>query len=121
MVEAHRELYEGRQLWKAGKADWGADGTPPESVKKLESGLKKFEEMFDQVEAEKTTVNDDLTQDDTLIEEAMLAIKYYREAHALSGVPLPENFPMKKLWDANQERIPDIDQEFNRDLGGRAD
>jgi hypothetical protein len=77
--------------------------------------------MFAKIEAEKTAVQDDLTQDDALIEEAMLAVKYYREAHTLNNVPLPENYPMKKLWeDPNQQpRIPEIEREFERDLRGR--
>lgn len=119
MVAAHREMYEGRELWKSGRFDWGADGTPPDAVKKLESGLTKFQEMFAQVEAQKTTIKDDLTQDDTLIDEALLAIKYYREAHRINEVDLPENYPMKKVWDAHQDRIPEIEREFERDLRGR--
>ncbi len=120
MVDAHREMYEGRQLFKSGKTDWHEDGTPPESVQKLASGLKKFEKMFAKFEALKTEAADDLAQDDTLIEEAMLAIKYYRQAYKNSGgYPLPDNYPMKKLWDSNQARVESIDREFTRDLGGR--
>jgi hypothetical protein len=119
MVDAHREMYEGRQLFKLGRYDWGSDGSDPEAVKKLASGLTKFQEMFEKVEAEKTTIKDDLTKDDAMIDEALLAIKYYRQAHAIGGVELPENYPMKKVWDAHQDRIPQIEMEFERDLRGR--
>lgn len=119
MVDAHRDLYEGRQLWKSGKTDWSQDGKPPESVEKLKSGLKMLEERFEEFEKEKSGVADDLTQDQNLIEEALLAIMYYREAYELSNIPVPEDYPMKKLWDENQELIPQIKDEFDRDLRGR--
>lgn len=120
MVEAHREMYEGRQLMKSGRYSWSSDGTPPEAVKKLESGLRKFEKMFKEFKNLETEAADDLAQDENLIEEAMLAIKYYREAHINSGIPIPGDYPLKSLWDANQDRVDSINREFNRDLGGLA-
>ena len=120
MVQAHRDMYDGRLLMKAGNWDWNLDGTPPESVKKIESGLRKFEKMFERFDEVKTSVADDLARDDTLIEEAMLAIKYYQSAHELNDVPLPEDYPLKELWEANQDRIDQINEEFERDRGGRA-
>ena len=120
MVDAHRDLYDGRQFWKAGKTDWHSDGSPPESVVKLQSGLQKFEEQFKEFEEQKTEAAHDLTQDEYLIEEAMLAIMFYREAHELSNIPIPEDHPMKKLWDNNQELVPQIKQEFDRELRGRS-
>lgn len=118
MVDAHRELYRGRKLWREGKTDWKQDGTAPESVQLLESGLEKFEKMFERFEDLKTEAADDLTQDRNLVEEAMLAIKYYREAHILSNISIPEDYPMKELWEVNQDLIPRINEEFDRELRG---
>ena len=132
MVNAHRDMYKGREMLRAGQWDWNLDGTPPESVKKLESGLKLLEKTFQKLNALNTGESGEFTpdqqfnpdqkqliQDDNLIEEAMLAIKYYREAHILSGIPLRDDYPLKWLWDANQDRVQSIDEEFIRDLGGR--
>lgn len=126
MVQAHRELYDGRQLYKAGRGDWNAEG-PPVSVQKLESGLKKFEKMFASLKAKETEENlseDEkaqrlLTEDDNLVEEAMLALRYYHFAHKNADRKLPEDYPMKDLWENNQALLPNIEKEFNRDLGGR--
>jgi hypothetical protein len=120
MVQAHREMYEGRQLFKAGKNTWQLDGTPPESVLKLRSGMQKFEHMLERFEALKTEAADELVRDDNLIEEAMLAIMYYQAAYQFAPEPLPDNYPLKKIWDTNQDRVDGITREFDRDLGGRA-
>lgn len=125
MVQAHRELYDGRQLWKAGKTDWTADG-PPVSVQKLESGLTKFKKMFESLQSkqEEGELTEDekaqslLTEDDNLVEEAMLALMYYHKAHELAEQELPADYPLKDLWERNQELLPTIEREFRRDLGG---
>ncbi|MCA9070947.1 MAG: hypothetical protein KDA84_18590, partial [Planctomycetaceae bacterium] len=128
MVQAHRELFDGRQLYKAGRYDWTSEG-PPVSVQKLRSGLEKFEEMFKRLrekeESEGDLSEDEkaqqlLTEDDNLVEEAMLALMYYHKAHELAERELPKDYPMKDLWEKNQDLMPTIEREFRRDLGGLA-
>ena len=90
-------------------------------MKKLEQGLKLFEKKFAEFQSQKTEAADDVTQDTNLIEEAMLAIYYLRQAYLLNDLSIPEDYPMKKLWDKNQGRIPEIEREFKRDLHSVAD
>ena len=115
MVDAHRYLFEGRQAFKRGDQFWSSDNEPPDSVKKLEQGSKLLEKKFNEFQTQKTAAADDVTQDTNLIEEAMLAVFYYRQAYILNDLPIPEKYPMKKLWDSHQDRVPDIEREFKRD------
>ncbi len=121
MVNAHRLMYEGRQEFKRGDQFWSPNSDPPDSVKKLQEGLELFEKKFQEFQKEKTEAADDLTQDDNLIEEAMLAIYYLHQAYILNDLPIPEKYPMKSLWDKHTDRIPEIEREFKRDLRGLAD
>ncbi len=136
MNKAHREMYEGRQLYNKGKTSWNPDGTPPLCVKKLEDGLRGLETVFaefDSIKAQQEEANatgeerkaiDDPTQDENLLEEAIIALMYYREAHRMGRKEIPEDYPMKKLWDKYQTQeqaafLEKMEKEFKRDISGR--
>jgi hypothetical protein len=137
MVIAHREMYDGRQGIKRGDTIFSG-GTPSESMRLLESGMRRFERLTQGVstgpaaadgeDAQEDADGDgqgiddykkDLENDVTLIEEGMLSLYYWRWVYDLyEGVEIPEDYPLKKLWEQHSEDEKYRDQ-FERDLRAR--
>lgn len=97
-TEAHRELYLGEQDYLRG------DFTTAKA--RLLSGMEKYEKMLD--------TYPDLAHDDTTIEDALVAQLNWRAILLLDGEQPPESYPLKKLWDTQQARLPQAQEEFSR-------
>jgi hypothetical protein len=99
MSDAHRELYEGEQAFLA------ADFLKAREL--LESGMKKYEKIL--------ADNPDLKSDDPSIEEGLLAQLFWREIlQVVFNQPIPDEYPLKELWETEQGRLPSVQDEFNR-------
>ncbi|NOX55310.1 MAG: hypothetical protein GXP27_12910 [Planctomycetes bacterium] len=101
-VAAHRMLYDGEQAFKRGELD--------QAQKLLEEGLKKLSETL--------TSFEDMEYDDTLIEEALWGLLIWQKILQLEGTPVPEKYPLKDLWEREQNRLPDLEYDFKRKYGG---
>lgn len=101
-AEAHREIYNGEQLFKRGELE-GA-------LKSLNSGMEKFAGVLSRYE---TLQHEDLT-----IEEALWAVLLWKNVHLLAGRPEPADFPLKALVEKEAGRLPEIQDRFNRTFGG---
>ena len=128
MNDAHQEMYEGRLAFKRGELVYGPDGTPPESVQKLESGMKKFSNMLKKASEEQADYEDkelreankyDLAEDRNLVEEGMLALIYWRRALEQNNRDIPKEYPLKWLWDREQDSMGEYLQEFERASSSR--
>ncbi len=98
IVEAHRELYNGEQ------ALFAAD--EKEAARLLYSGLEKFELSL--------SFHRDLMDDDDLIENMMVALVEWREALGLQNEPIPENYPMKAMFERRRGMLKQIEDEIKR-------
>lgn len=100
MAEAHRLLYEGEQLAKA--ADY------VEARDKLWNGMAKLEEMLDKYT--------DLKDDDSTIEEAMIAQLFWRDCLEVEeeAPDEEEGYPLQEMWTKHQARMPVIKEEKAR-------
>lgn len=98
---AHREIYEGQLLFKEAKLN--------DAKKKLESGLTHFEEVLKKFPT--------IGKDDDVLDEILTAQLYWRYILQLRQEPVPNNYPLKQIWDQNQARIPELDRNFKRDNG----
>ncbi|MSR56575.1 MAG: hypothetical protein EXS05_02745 [Planctomycetaceae bacterium] len=100
MADAHRLLYEGEQRAKA--ADY------VEAQDKLWNGMTKLEEMLDKYT--------DLKDDDSTIEEALIAQLFWRDCLDIEEkVPdEAEGYPLQELWNKHQVRLPSIKDEKAR-------
>lgn len=97
-VAAHRELYEGGQAFKAGELD--------KAQELLEAGMEKYETML--------TRHPELMIEDLAIEEGLMAVLLWQYIHQLKGTTPPEEFALKGLWVQEQNRVPLLDDQFQR-------
>jgi len=99
-AQAHREFFEAGEAYKQQK--W-RDALPL-----VESAMKGFESMLARYP--------DLRIEDNTIEEAMLAVLMWNNIYKLEilgeGESLPQEFPLRTLWQENQGRMPEIEREF---------
>ena len=101
-VTAHRLLYSGEQYFRTGELD--------KAFVDLSEGMRLFEAMLRR--------NPGLLIDDLMAEEGLWAVMLWKKTHQLKGQPEPPNYPLKRLWDAEQRRMPNLNDRFNRRFGG---
>lgn len=116
MVRAHRQMYLGRVAYKQGKHVYPSDGSKPEAVERLENGMRLFSQQLLKFNDENSEQKDDLTTDDNMIDEGLLAVMFWRKALQENGKPIPDEYSLKWLWDAHESRHQDIENEFRREL-----
>lgn len=96
---AHRLVYEGEQLYDQA-----------EHVKaraSLLAGLQKFEEILSRDQFRP------LRSEDNLVEEIMWGIMLWRQTYLILRLPVPATFPLKDMWEKNQQRLPNLQSRFN--------
>ncbi|MBD3674406.1 MAG: hypothetical protein HUJ26_12860 [Planctomycetaceae bacterium] len=112
--DAHRNIYDGKQRYREqkfqqseedkeagrGPETWGALEFFELGMKQLDTLLRDYPELANEVAA---------------IEEAMLAVLYWRNIYELRGEPIPESFPLQQIWDNNQGYLPEIQLQFQRE------
>jgi hypothetical protein len=99
----HRDLYEGEQLFKVNELEAAQE--------LLESGLKGYKVLLDGYK--------ELTVDDSAIEEGLWAIMIWQKIYQLRHQVQPpeEIIPMRALWDKEIQRVPALQEDFNRKYG----
>jgi hypothetical protein len=97
----HSDLFEGEDLFKKGDIDAAKEV--------LESGLNRFETMLGAYE--------ELGSDDMTLEEGLWGIMLWQKIYQLKNQVQPEDFPQKKLWEKEINRVPALQHEFNRKYG----
>ena len=91
MVEAHRAIYEGKQLFKEGKTyPRGDEGElPSEARQRLEEGMVALEEMLERFP--------ELRVEQEIVDEALLAAYFLRAIYQLNGQQMPTSFPLSSF------------------------
>jgi hypothetical protein len=97
-VDARRELYEGEQ------ASFRGDFV--EARKLLESGMQKYADMLKKYP--------ELGEHSETIEDAMVAMLEWRSVLQIEGEPVPDNYPLKAVWENNQGGMSDYTLEYRR-------
>ncbi len=97
---AHREIYEGEQLFREGKL--------PQAQEKLLSGLAKLETVFEN--------SPGVEKDDLVVEEALLAMIYLRSIYTLERTEVPQDLPLQQMWDEHKDDpdMEDLQRQFKR-------
>ena len=49
------------------------------------------------------------------LEEAMLAVMYWRNIYELRGEAIPKTYPLQDIWEENQGMVPEIQMQFQRE------
>ncbi|MFN0198061.1 MAG: hypothetical protein ACKVT0_15045 [Planctomycetaceae bacterium] len=101
MMQAHREMYLGKQAFKESR------NTEAKSL--LESGMAKYAEIMSQ--------NPDMQVEENAIEEGLMAVLLWQHLYEIDGIAIPENYPLKPLWDQHQSRVPYLTNDFRREFG----
>lgn len=96
--EAHRAIYEAGREYQAQHLS--------EAEQLVLKGMGLFEQVMQKYP--------ELSNEDATVEEAMTAVLLLQNIHRLNGEPLPASYPLKDVWDANQERVPIIEELFQR-------
>ncbi|MFO0919755.1 MAG: hypothetical protein U0872_15765 [Planctomycetaceae bacterium] len=97
-ADAHRNLFEAGEYFK--KQDL------QEALPLLEKTLAQFEHVLNRFPT--------LQDSDEMIEECLLAIKMWSDIYRLQGDSLPQDFPLKQIWQQHQWRMPTVEKEFRR-------
>ena len=100
-VQAHKELYDALAAL--------ASGDTQEAERLAYTGLQKYEKVIGDAIA-----GAGLRDDDLAIEEGMLGILTWRSALELGNKPIPNDFPLRNMWLAHQNRLKEIEAEFKR-------
>ncbi len=98
-VEAHREIYDGQQLFKQGKHR--------AAIARLESGMAKYATMLQ--------TYGELQFEDMSMEEGLMAVLYWKYSLQLLGLPVPETYALKELEEVNKGRLDEIQRRFRLD------
>lgn len=97
----HSDLFEGEDLFKKGNIDAAQEV--------LDTGLQRFKTMLD------TYI--ELGSDDITLEEGLWGIMLWQKIYQLKNQVQPEEFPQKELWEKEINRVPNLQQDFNRKYG----
>jgi hypothetical protein len=98
MADAHREMYEAEQALDR------ADTTAARRL--YQDGMLKFENILNEYP--------DMKDQDETIEEGLLAVFGWQRAIELDEEDVPDEFPLKDMWDAHPQRRITVKQEFDR-------
>lgn len=101
-MDAHKDLFDALAIFPTGNTS--------EAARLAFQGLQKYEKLLGD------KVNVGLREDDQAIEEVMLGILTWRQALELENRPIPAEFPLKSMWIEHQNRLPQIEQEFKRQI-----
>ena len=98
MADAHREIYEGEQA---------LDRADTTAARRLYlDGMTKFEKKLNEYT--------DLKNEDETVEEGMLAIMGWQRAIELDDEEVPEEFPLKDMWESHANKRTNVKSEFDR-------
>lgn len=114
--DAHRNIYDGKVLFWNQKfvqlEDDKKNGLGPETwgaTEYLEQGMKDLEQVF-------RDYPDLIKDDSTAIEQAMLAVLYYQNIFEMRKIDLPEDYPLKNVWEQFGEAYEaDVELDFLRE------
>jgi hypothetical protein len=101
MIDAHKLIYDGQQQFKKGNLSTAQD--------LLLHGMQKYQQLLGKYAV--------LGTDDESVEEAMSAVLYWQKIRRLQFQPVPEDYPLKQLWDKNQRYLGTIEGRFKRETG----
>ncbi|MCA9036764.1 MAG: hypothetical protein KDA91_16635 [Planctomycetaceae bacterium] len=111
-MDAHKTLFEAKKAYAEGRGydSTNADGSNEisEAQKLLEDAMSKWVRVFQKYP-------NMLIDNESYIEEAMLAVYYWRAVHDTNGKTPPDDYPLREIWDANPDRKSEVQREFLMD------
>jgi hypothetical protein len=109
-IESETEMSNARRLlYEAEQALFKAD--PAKALELYQVGMKKYGEKLDEYPSMK--------HEDETVDDVLLAIIGWQKALEYLDEEVPDNFPMKDIWDEHPNRIKTSRQEFDRRRRGK--
>lgn len=99
-ADAHRLLYEGEEALRQANTAQG--------IKLFEEGMRKYDEVLKEFP--------NLRTEDESVEEALIALHFWRACLEIEDRDVPEEYPLKDIWEDNPARRERALEEFNRRL-----
>ncbi|MDG2387912.1 MAG: hypothetical protein P8M30_01205 [Planctomycetaceae bacterium] len=112
--DAHRNIYDGKQLYRKQKFQQSDQDKERGGGAETWGSLEYFDQGMKQLE---TLLGDypDLKNEMAAVEEAMLAVMYWRNIYELRGEAIPKTYPLQDIWEENQGMVPEIQMQFQRE------
>ncbi len=104
MEEAHREMYQARQLYLK-------QGDGVKGLEMMDSGIRKMQELLDIPEFS------DMKNEDNLIEECVKAVIVWRSMMEFNGKPVPQDYPLKEMYQADPNETARLEELFRNQYG----
>ena len=98
-VLAHRDLYEGRELFKAGDLS--------KAQVRLFNGMEKIGQLIEN--------HPELANEDNTVEEALMGVLFWRSILEIRKLTPPRDYPLRELWESRTHLIPTLLDEFKRE------
>ena len=98
---AHRDLYDGEQMFKSGEMT--------KAEKLLVSGLGKLEQVFEK--------HPQLKVEDLALESGLWSLMLWKKIYELNERTVPEEYTLKWLWVKEIQRVPELQSRFDREFG----
>jgi hypothetical protein len=96
-------------MYEAEQALFKADTTTAREL--YLSGMARYEKLLDEYP--------DLKDEDEVVDEGLLAQHGWREALTLDEEEVPDEYPLKEMWEAHPQRRETAREEFNRRRRGQ--
>ncbi len=111
-MAAHKTLFEARKAYSEGRGydSVGADGSVQisEAQRLLEDAMEKWVAVFNRYP-------NMVADNETYLEEALLTVYYWQAVHETNGKTPAQEYPLRRLWEANADRRGDVQREFLMD------
>ena len=101
MLEIRKEIAQGKAFF--------ADSEYTNASKKLMDGMSHLNRFMQQGEE-----GAELSKDPDMIDEILMAVFIWRQCLKKLDNPIPQQYPLKSIWDLNQDSLLDITLEFKR-------
>ena len=73
----------------------------------LERGLKRYEELIEKYPA--------LADHDETLDEVLMALLHWHYIHEFNDIPVPDNYPLRRIWVREQIRVASLSEVFKRE------
>ena len=115
MLEARRSKFLARLAFNEGRGydKVGANGEVEvsDAQKLLETAMEQWAKII--------KLKPELFYDGDYVDDCVLIVQYYKAVNALNSRPLPEEYPLKQIYDANESRHSDAANTFEKETQSR--
>jgi hypothetical protein len=97
-ADVHRLLYEGEEAFR--QADFSR------GLELFNEGMAKYEKVLEDFPS--------LRNEDETLEEALIALHFWRDLLELTETDMPDEYPLQEIWDENPQRREHAKDEYKR-------